>query len=95
MGDLGQSVQQTGRLWVVTLAGYDRIDVLPPADPEVYAAALGNFGFAVFWQGNQTAARGYDYEDGEWLAETVSEGVAFQFDGNSATMTIVKRMSVL
>jgi hypothetical protein len=88
VGDLGQSVQQTGRLWAVTLAGYDRIDVLPPADPEVYAAALGNFGFAVFWQGGQTAARGYDYVDGEWVAETLSEGVIFQFDGNSATLTV-------
>lgn len=92
VGDLGQSVQQTGRLWAVTLAGYDRIDLLPPADPEVYAAALGNFGFAVFWQGNQSVARGYDYEAGEWLAETVSEGVAFAFDGDSATMTIANTL---
>lgn len=88
VGDLGQSVQQTNQLWNMTLAAYDPRDPLPPADPAVYAAALGNFGFATLWLGNQNLARSYDYVNGEWIAETVAEGVAFEFDGNSATMTI-------
>ena len=92
VGNLDQSVAQTGQLWNLTLAGYDPDDLLPPADPAVYAAALGNFGFAVLWQGNQSIARGYDYAGDEWLAETLSEGVTFQFDGNSATLTIASTL---
>jgi hypothetical protein len=92
VGDLDQSVAQTGQFWNLTLAGYDPDDLLPPADPAVYAAALGNFGFAVLRQGNQIIGRGYDYDDGEWLAETLNEGVGFQFEGNSATLTVASTL---
>ena len=92
VGDLDQSVAQTGQFWNLTLAGYNPLEPLPPADPAVYAAALGNFGFAVLRQGNQIIGRGYDYDDGEWLAETLNEGVTFQFDGNSATLTVASTL---